>query len=194
MLKKPARRKRPENSRQENSRLEKWLCRSGTTLFRQNHIRFTMLVRDNTVVHDDSSRVVRKAFLKFLKILKNPQNSLKFYVWLFVRRVVLLRKWSVWSFVLIGARCQLFDRILIKYRWNQTERKKFGPRNSLIHYCQWLSFSWLRKQLSPNGWPVFQFYELLCPELSIWPTVAGKFKNSRMKVYPVRVSVGFGIK
>ena len=82
-------------------------------MFRQNHIRFTMLVRDNTVVHDDSSRVVRKAFLKFPKIL---QNSLKIYLWLFVERVVLIHKRSVRSFVVIGARCQLFDRILIKYR------------------------------------------------------------------------------
>ena len=62
------------------------LCRSETALFCRNHIRFAVVVRDYTVFHEDSSVVIPQEFLKFLK---NPQNSLKFYVWLLVRRVVL---------------------------------------------------------------------------------------------------------
>jgi len=71
-------------------------------------------VRDYTVFHEDSSVVIPQEFLKFLK---NPQNSLKFYVWLLVRRVVLSHERSVRSFVVISARCSLFNSVLIRRFW-----------------------------------------------------------------------------
>ena len=81
--------KKSGKNRQEISQQEKWLCRNETTLFCRDHIRFAMLACDNAVVHDDSFRAIPKAFLKFAKI---PQNSLKFYVWLFVQRVARLHE------------------------------------------------------------------------------------------------------